>query len=290
MMKHIPVMLNEVVANLSPKDGEIYFDGTFGGGGYTRAILESCNCKVIAVDRDENVLPIAKKMKEEFGDRFMFSLSKFSDIDLVLKEHGIEEVNGVVLDVGVSSFQIDTAERGFSFNKCGDLDMRMGLNDISAIEAIRKLKESELADIIFEYGEERASRRIAKAIKKNCYKINTTTDLADVIHSVMPYNHKKDTATKTFQALRIYVNNELEELESILKYCTMGVVDGGRVVVVSFHSLEDRLVKTFSKHNASFITSHSKPLSPSLAEVGSNVRSRSAKLRAFVIKRSDDGI
>lgn len=284
-MSHIPVMLNEVLEYLSPVDGGVYFDGTFGGGGYTRAILESCNCRVIATDRDKNVLPNVKKIKQDFGDRFMFSLSRFSDIEQVLASHNLDKIDGIVLDVGVSSFQIDDPERGFSFNKCGDLDMRMGLNEMSALDAIRNLKESDLADIIYEYGEERASRRIAKAIKQNCKNINTTMDLANVIHSVMPRNFKRDTATKTFQALRIFVNNELEELEFILKYGINFLGDCGRVVVVSFHSLEDRVVKNVfnSVENAKILTK--KPVVPSDSELDYNQRSRSAKLRALMIEK-----
>jgi len=278
-------MLNEVLEYLSPVDGGVYFDGTFGGGGYTRAILESCNCRVIATDRDKNVLPNVEKIKQDFGDRFMFSLSRFSDIEQVLASHNLDKIDGIVLDVGVSSFQIDDPERGFSFNKCGDLDMRMGLNEMSALDAIRNLKESDLADIIYEYGEERASRRIAKAIKQNCKNINTTMDLANVIHSVMPRNFKRDTATKTFQALRIFVNNELEELEFILKYGINFLGDCGRVVVVSFHSLEDRVVKNVfnSVENAKILTK--KPVVPSDSELDYNQRSRSAKLRALMIEK-----
>lgn len=284
-MSHIPVMLNEVLEYLSPVDGGVYFDGTFGGGGYTRAILESCNCRVIATDRDKNVLLNVEKIKQDFGDRFMFSLSRFSDIEQVLASHNLDKIDGIVLDVGVSSFQIDDPERGFSFNKCGDLDMRMGLNEMSALDAIRNLKESDLADIIYEYGEERASRRIAKAIKQNCKNINTTMDLANVIHSVMPRNFKRDTATKTFQALRIFVNNELEELEFILKYGINFLGDCGRVVVVSFHSLEDRVVKNVfnSVENAKILTK--KPVVPSDSELDYNQRSRSAKLRALMIEK-----
>ena len=287
-MSHIPVMLNEVLEYLSPVDGGIYFDGTFGGGGYTRAILESCNCRVIATDRDENVLPNVEKIKQDFGERFMFSLSRFSDIEHVLASNNLDKIDGIVLDVGVSSFQIDDPERGFSFNKCGDLDMRMGLNEMSALDAIRNLKEADLADIIYEYGEERASRRIAKAIKQNCAKIHTTMDLANVIHSVMPRNFKRDTATKTFQALRIFVNNELEELEFILKYGINFLGDCGRVVVVSFHSLEDRVVKNVfnSVENAKILTK--KPIVPSDDELNYNQRSRSAKLRALMIEKRND--
>lgn len=282
---HIPVMLHEVLEYLTPKSEGVYFDGTFGGGGYTRAILESCNCTVIATDRDSNVLPITDDMKKEFGDRFLFSLSKFSDIAEVLAEHRIQKIDGLVLDVGVSSFQIDNPERGFSFNKCGDLDMRMGLNKRTALEVIKGLKEKQLADIIYEYGEERASRRIARAIKQNCFNIHTTIDLANIIHSVMPKNDHQDTATRTFQALRIYVNNELEELEFILKHGVRYLHNGGRIVVVSFHSLEDRVVKRSFRslcECADILTK--KPVVPSAGEINLNYRSRSAKLRALAVR------
>lgn len=288
---HIPVMLHEVLEYLAPKSGGIYFDGTFGGGGYTRAILESCNCTVIATDRDSNVIPIADDMKKEFGDRFLFSLSKFSDIAQVLAEHRVQKIDGLVLDVGVSSFQIDNPERGFSFNKCGDLDMRMGLNKRTALEVIKDLKEEQLADIIYEYGEERASRRIARAIKQNCFNIRTTTDLANIIHSVMSKNSHQDTATRTFQALRIYVNNELEELEFILKHGVRYLHNGGRIVVVSFHSLEDRVVKRsfLSLHECADILTK-KPVVPSENEINLNHRSRSAKLRALAVHWGKDVI
>ena len=208
---------------------------------------------------------------------------------MFLKCHNIKKLNGIVLDIGVSSFQIDDAERGFSFNKNGALDMRMGLNARSALDVIRELKESDLADIIFEYGEEHASRRIAKAIKQNCKNIQTTLDLADVIHSVMGYSRKRDSATKTFQALRIYTNNELEELEIILRDSITYLVNGGRLVTVSFHSLEDRVVKRMFNILPEVEVLTKKPVTPSEEEICSNQRSRSAKLRAlrFVGEKDD---
>ncbi len=289
-MQHIPVMLKESINALSPTDGELYLDCTFGGGGYTRAILDSTNCEVIALDRDPYVKNIAEEVSEKYGNRFRFYNKKFSEVDDVIKSLNISKISGIILDIGVSSFQIDDENRGFSFRKSGDLDMRMGLNEISALDLINEKGENELADIIYEYGEERCSRRIAKAIKRHIRLIRTTKDLADVVHSVLPFSGKKDSATRTFQALRMYVNNELEELEFIIRYAISNLADNGRLVVVSFHSLEDRVIKRLfsSADNVKIITK--KPITPSVEEISLNPRSRSAKMRALVKLDKHNGL
>lgn len=286
MNKHIPVLLNEVVGALTPSDGKVYFDGTFGGGGYSRAILEKANCSVIACDRDELVKPIAEKLKEEFLSNFSFAHSKFSNIKEILKEQNIEKLDGIVLDLGLSNFQLADEARGFSFNSKGDIDMTMGLCDESAMDIIHRCSEEHLANIIYSLGEERFSRRIARNIKKNLKKIKTAEDLANVIRSCVKRSGKIDPATKTFQALRIFVNQELEELETVLNVSVELLNPGGKIIVVSFHSLEDRIVKTFFKKQGMnkdlFLVLTKKPISPSKDEILENPKSRSAKMRCLL--------
>ena len=283
--KHIPVMLQEVLEYLNPQDGEVYVDATFGNGGYSEAILKSANCKVIAIDRDPTVLPRVKELKEAFGERFDFCQGTFGSIKELIKH----PVNGVVFDIGVSSMQLDQAERGFSFSKDAPLDMRMSCEGETAADIVNNTSEKDLADLIYKYGEERKSRQIAAKIVE--YRKNHKTPNAI------------DPATRTFQALRIVVNNELGELEDGLK----GVLDlclpKGRIVVVSFHSLEDRIVKTFFRENTGknvhvsryrkdvnpqddgfSLAECSKAIVPSQKELETNIRSRSAKLRYAVKK------
>ncbi len=280
MQEHISVMLNEVVAMLAPQDGKVYFDGTFGGGGYTKAILEAANCRVIASDRDEVVIPTANKFKEIYKDRFDFAHAKFSEVQTILSQFNVEKIDGAVLDLGVSNFQLSDGERGFSFREDGPLSMEMGLCEESAFDVIHRVSEQALADIIYELGEERFSRRIAKNIKKNLSKIHGTKDFADVIHACMPRSGKIDTATKTFQALRIFVNKELEELKTVLHELVQILKPDGKIIVVSFHSLEDRIVKLFFKEMAlsenreKFQLITKKPLVPSDEEVLFNPKSR----------------
>lgn len=297
--KHIPVMLREVLASLKPQAGEVYVDATFGNGGYSRAILEAAPCKVIAVDRDPTVKIRANEMKNMYGERFEFRQGQFGDFAALIHE----PVNGAVFDVGVSSMQIDEAERGFSFGKTGALDMRMSCAGLSAKDIVNTYEEKELADLIYQYGEERKSRQIARKIVEYRTKkeIETTTELAEIIYSVL---HRKngeiDPATRTFQALRIAVNDELGELERGLKGAADRILSGGRLVVVDFHSLEDRIVKTFLRENGGkrvriskyapelvqdehLFAEVSKVLTPSAEECAANPRSRSAKLR-FAVK------
>lgn len=288
-------MLQEVLTALKPQKGEVYVDATFGNGGYTKAILETADCKVIALDRDPTVKIRVNEFKNMYGDRFEFRAGQFGDFaDLVP-----EKVNGAVFDIGVSSMQLDEAERGFSFSKEGALDMRMSQDGISAKDIVNSYDEEALADLIYQYGEERKSRQIAKRIAeyRQNKKIETTTELAEIIYSVI---HKKfgeiDPATRTFQALRIAVNDELGELSRGLSGAANRLQKNGRLVVVDFHSLEDRIVKNFFKENGGkrirvskyapelvqdehLFAEVSKVIMPTAEECGKNPRARSAKLR-----------
>lgn len=297
--EHISVMLNEVLNYLKPKNGDVILDGTFGAGGYTRAILESCNCKVIGTDRDETVLKFVDGVKNDFKDRFEFYNVKFSEIKNVVEENSLD---AIVLDLGVSSMQLDNGNRGFSFNKEAPLTMTMGRNNITAYDVVNDYDEKNIADIIYNFGEEVKSRAIAKKIieyRKN-KAIETTTELADIVRSCFPNKYTKiDFATKTFQAIRIFVNDELKELETILNDSVKLLKSGGRLVVVSFHSLEDRIVKDFLNDNGDckllkvnkykevqketlFKVLTKKPVIVSSVEVNKNRRARSAKLRGAV--------
>ena len=297
--KHIPVMLQEVLQNLKPQKGEVYVDATFGNGGYTKAILDTAECKVIALDRDPTVRIRANEMKNMYGERFEFRAGQFGDFtDLVP-----EKINGAGFDIGVSSMQLDDAERGFSFNKTAILDMRMSQSGESAKDIVNTYDEQELADLIYQYGEEKKSRQIAKKIVEYRQKktIETTTELAEIIYTVI---HKKNgeinPATRTFQALRIAVNDELGELERGLSGAAKRLQKDGRLVVVDFHSLEDRIVKNYFKNNGGrrvkvskyapelvqdehLFASVSKVVVPTQEECELNPRARSAKLR-FAIR------
>lgn len=298
VQRHIPVMLTEVLENLKPQKGEVYVDATFGNGGYSKAILESAACKVIALDRDPNVRIRANEFKNTYGDRFEFRAGNFGDFTELVPE----KINGVVFDIGVSSMQLDDAERGFSFSKEAALDMRMSCEGLSAKDIVNSYGEKDLADLIYEYGEEHKSRQIAKKIVEYRRKkpVSTTTELAEIIYEVV---HRKageiDPATRTFQALRIAVNDELGELERGLKGAAERLLSGGRLVVVDFHSLEDRIVKNFMKENGgrkiriskyapelqpddSLFAEVSKVIMPTPEECKSNPRARSAKLRLAV--------
>ena len=292
--KHIPVMLQEVLAALNPQKGEVYVDATFGNGGYTRAILEAANCKVIALDRDPTVRIRANEIKNMYGERFEFRFGQFGDFaDLVP-----EKINGAVFDIGVSSMQLDEAERGFSFSKEGALDMRMSQSGLSAKDIVNTYDEQALADLIYQYGEEKKSRQIAREIAeyRKHKEIETTTELAEIIYKVI---HKKfgeiDPATRTFQALRIAVNDELGELSRGLTGAANRLQKNGRLAVVDFHSLEDRIVKTFFKENGGrrvrvskyapelvqdehLFAEVSKVIVPTAEECKRNPRARSAKL------------
>lgn len=302
---HTPVMINEVLHTLSPHHDAIYVDGTFGAGGYSRAILDAANCKVVAIDRDPEAIVRSEELATEFPERFQIIEGRFGQMDTLLAtQHGA--INGAVLDIGVSSQQLNTPERGFSFQADGPLDMRMSRSGKSAADVVNTYDEKTIADIIWRYGEEKKSRAIAKCIVKARLEtpLQTTQDLKELVHRVMPRKpgQKIDPATRTFQALRIYVNRELEELELGLKAATRLLAEGGRLVVVTFHSLEDSIVKSFFKEYGQkkaapsryapfdmaaaaeedapiFKLINRSPLRPTDAETLENPRSRSAKLR-----------
>lgn len=297
--KHIPVMLKEVLENLTPQNGGLYVDATFGNGGYSEAILKVANCRVIAIDRDPNVKARADELKTLYGSRFEFRAGQFGDFSDLIPE----AVDGAVFDIGVSSMQLDQSERGFSFSKDAPLDMRMSCTGKTAADLVNTLPERELADLIYKYGEERKSRQIASRIVeyRKSKAIETTKELAEIIYTVI---HKTpnniDPATRTFQALRIAVNNELGELESGLSGAAEKLKSRGRLVVVTFHSLEDRIVKNFFNEKAgkkrsvsrympelpqnsdALLAECSKAIAPTEEEIIRNPRSRSAKLRVAV--------
>jgi 16S rRNA (cytosine1402-N4)-methyltransferase len=299
MSGHIPVLLDEVLDALAPQSGQTIVDGTFGGGGYTRAILAAADCKVIGLDRDPEAIARGKALEAEMGDRFCIIETDFSALD------DIEEpIDAIVLDIGVSSFQIDQPERGFSFSSDGPLDMRMASAGPSAADAIAHLSEADLAQVFRVYGEEREARRVARAIvnDRQTTPFLTTAPLAGLVSRVVGRPKHKDAihpATRVFQALRIFVNDELGELERALVAAEACLPPGGRLVVVTFHSLEDRVVKTFfnarsrqeagSRHAPvasgpapTFEILTKKPVGPSEAEIAANPRARSAKLRAAI--------
>jgi 16S rRNA (cytosine1402-N4)-methyltransferase len=301
---HLPVMLAEVLQTLAPADGDVIADATFGGGGYTRAILKAANCSVIGIDRDLDAIVRAEALAAEFP-RLVPLLGRFGDMDTLLAQAGHPKVDSVVLDIGVSSFQIDEAERGFSFMKDGPLDMRMGAAGPSAADVVNKMAERDLANIIFRLGEERNARRIARSIaeRRGSQPFETTADLAALVEVAVGGRRGARThpATHTFQAIRMYVNDELGELARGLRAAEEVLKPGGRLVVVTFHSLEDRLVKQWLRERTggvpagsrhvpllakprppSFEQITNKALQPSEKEVETNPRARSARLRAAV--------
>ncbi len=295
--QHKPVLLEEVVKILSPRDGKTYLDCTFGGGGHTRRILESADCKVVSLDRDPAAIERAKAVSADYPDRFEFRPLAFSDLDML----GGESFAGILFDFGVSSFQLDTPERGFSFMREGPLDMRMDTTKgFTAREYIESADESELVEILREYGEEPRARKIARAIiaAREADKISTTAELAKAIAEAAPSHERIHPATRAFQALRIKVNDELGEIERALPKAFAALESGGVMAAISFHSLEDRIVKKFFKKAAgrpedrfdtSFVQDRvklaelltRKPILPSEGETANNPRSRSAKLRAI---------
>jgi 16S rRNA (cytosine1402-N4)-methyltransferase len=299
---HIPVLLAEVTQALAPRDGGIYVDGTFGAGGYTRAILAAADCRVLGIDRDPAAVERGRILAQEYSGRLDVIEGRFGDMTALLVERDVSAVDGIALDIGVSSPQIDEPERGFSFRFDGPLDMRMESAGESAADIVNTADETELADIIFHLGEERHARRVARAIAaaRREAPITRTARLAEVVRSAVPGSRDGiDPATRTFQALRIRVNDELGELVRGLAAAERALRPGGHLAVVSFHSLEDRLVKTFLKERASppvapsrhappslaaerapsFRLLTSKPVAPGEAEIRTNPRARSSRLR-----------
>ena len=297
---HIPVLLNEVVESIVPKDGGVYVDGTFGAGGYTRAVLDAADCTVYAIDRDPDAIREGQKLVDAYKGRLHLLHGTFGEMAELVRGEGVDFVDGVMLDIGVSSMQIDRAERGFSFQKDGALDMRMSQNGLSAADVLNTFGEREIADIIYKYGEERFSRRIAAAVveQRKTAPFKTTLEFADLIRRTVPHKREDiDPATRSFQALRIYVNDELGQLESGLSAAHYLLKAGGRMAIVSFHSLEDRIVKTFmqeksgktanpsrympvvEKQAATLKAITKKPILPTESETKFNPRARSARLR-----------
>ena len=299
--RHIPVLLDTFLESVDPIDG-IWLDGTFGNGGYSRALVNSGATRVIAIDRDPEAQKPADYLKCKYPLRFNFVLGRFGKMDALVKKEGFASVNGIILDLGVSSMQLDQAERGFSFQKKGPLDMRMSKSGLSAYDIVNEYSESDLANIIYNYGEERFSRRIARAIvsKRSKNLIKSTKELADVISNSVktPKRLKTHPATRTFQALRIFVNNELDELVDGLEAAERILSPHGILAVITFHSLEDRIVKRFiqlrsgehplsnrfqpSKQQENIVSFNKitrKALTARDREINYNPRARSAKLR-----------
>jgi 16S rRNA (cytosine1402-N4)-methyltransferase len=304
MSGHLPVMLPEMLAMLAPRDGGRYLDGTFGGGGYARAILQAAACTLYAIDRDPEAIARGAALLTAHPGRLHLTLGRFGEMLPLLREAGVERLDGVVLDLGVSSFQLDAPERGFSFRVDGPLDMRMGRDGPTAADLVNTLAERALADILHEFGEERRARPIARAIvaARREARIVTTARLAAIVRRVVPPDRSGiDPATRSFQALRIRVNDELGEVARGLAQAAELLGPGGRLVVVAFHSLEDRVVKRFmaeatgrapsaSRHDPAalsdravaawrLLTPHA--LRPSDGECAANPRARSARLRAI---------
>ncbi|MGF1659936.1 MAG: 16S rRNA (cytosine(1402)-N(4))-methyltransferase RsmH [Rubrimonas sp.] len=299
---HAPVLLDAVLAALAPERGGVHVDGTFGAGGYTRALLDGGAAKVIAIDRDPDAVARGRALAARYGDRLILAEGRFGDLDQIAAAHGAPEAQGVALDIGVSSMQLDQAERGFSFLRDGPLDMRMAQAGRSAADIVNSASEAELADILFQFGEERAARRIARAIveAREDATIETTGRLAQIVASRLPPQRpgQSHPATRSFQALRIAVNDELGELIAALEAAERLLSEGGVLAVVTFHSLEDRMVKRFlqlrsgraphgSRHAPEqtadaprFELLARRSTEPGPEELARNPRARSARLRA----------
>jgi 16S rRNA (cytosine1402-N4)-methyltransferase len=297
---HVPVLLAEVIESLAVAPGETHVDGTFGAGGYTRAILEQGAARVFAFDRDPEAIQCGEVLAASSGGRLTLVPERFSRMRQALSAHGVHTVDGVTLDIGVSSMHLDRPERGFSFQADGPLDMRMSRDGASAADFLNSADEGEIADVIFHYGEEPKARRIARAIVA-ARPIERTAQLADIVRRAVGYKPgaKKDPATRTFQAIRIHINEELQELEGGLAAAEEVLAPGGRLAVVTFHSLEDRIVKRFLKARSGAMPSGSRhlpaardhgpaptfeavarPVRAGEAEIAVNPRARSATLRA----------
>lgn len=303
-MSHIPVLLDEVLATLQPRAGATYLDATFGGGGYSGAILDAADCTVWAIDRDPDAIARGAALADRFPGRLHLLHGSFAEMLALLADRGVHSLDGVVMDLGLSSFQIDDPARGFSFRADGPLDMRMDRSGPTAADLVATLPEAELADTLYQLGEERLSRRIARAIVQARAEtpITTTLQLATIIRRVVPKDASGiDPATRSFQALRIRVNDELGQIERALAQAASLLAPGGRLVVVSFHSGEDRIVKRTladaagrqpapSRHDPRGLETRptslfrlvaSRAIRPGDAEIARNPRARSARLRAL---------
>ena len=297
MAPHVPVLVDEVVAALAVQDGDIVVDGTFGAGGYTRALLEAGASRVIGFDRDPDAIAAGQSLVSDH--RLTLVEERFSQMDRVLAERGVGSVDAIALDIGISSMQINQAERGFSFQADGPLDMRMEKSGLTAAEYLNAAEEAEIARVLRDYGEEPRARAIARAIVA-ARPVERTAELAAIVRRAAGFRpgQKADPATRTFQAIRIHLNAELDELEFGLEAAERALKPGGRLAVVTFHSLEDRIVKRFlrersganpggSRHrpvitepDAPTFARVAKPVSPSEAELARNPRARSARLRS----------
>ena len=301
-VRHRPVMLREVLSTFSPRDGEVFLDGTFGAGGHTRALLQAANCRVIALDRDQTAIALGADLVATMNGRLVLVQEHFSNLDKAAQRFGFDALDGVLLDLGVSSMQLDEGERGFSFRHDGPLDMRMGGEGPSAADIVNQWPEADLARVLSALGEERRSRAVARAIVQARLEspISRTGQLAEIIRRVVHARPDEiDPATRSFQALRLLVNEELEEVARALHAAERILKPGGRLAVIAFHSLEDRIVKTFltararaaspSRHRPdiakaapTFELSQKKAIVASDEEVRENPRARSAKLRVAV--------
>ncbi|HWA81059.1 MAG TPA: 16S rRNA (cytosine(1402)-N(4))-methyltransferase RsmH [Acetobacteraceae bacterium] len=301
-MSHIPVLLDDVLALLAPRDGGIYLDATFGGGGHASAILAAAHCTLFAIDRDPAAIARGAALAARYPGRLTLIEGRFSAMLELLGRAGVDRLDGIVMDLGVSSFQLDDPARGFSFRFAGPLDMRMGRDGPTAAELVNTLPAEALASLLAEFGEERHARRIARHLlaARARRPIATTTELAEIIRAAMPPSRERiDPATRSFQALRIRVNDELGEIASALEQAASLLAPGGRLIVIAFHSLEDRLVKRFmaaaagrtplpSRHlpaspreAARFRLLTPRAVRPSAAEIAANARAASARLRAI---------
>lgn len=282
---HTPVLINEAIDLLDIRKEDIVMDCTVGEGGHSEKILSLVNKfgHLYGIDRDKEALDTAKKRLSSIGTNFTLIHGNFADILNITKEHNIARVNKIIVDLGISSLQIEIEERGFSFKREGPLDMRMNREErTTALEIINSFPEYEIADIIYKYGEERFSRKIAKKIVnyRKSKTIKTTTELAEIIKKAYPHKWQKiHPATRTFQALRIEVNKELENLEKFLESFPQILTKNGRIAIISYHSLEDRLIKTYFKQNKDLYILTKKVIKPTPEEISQNPRSRSAKLR-----------
>jgi len=294
---HIPVLLDEVIAALDPQPGDVVIDATFGAGGYTRALLER-GATVHAFDRDPDAIAAGEAWPETKVDppRLVLHPHRFSEMAEVMTAAGVARVDGIVMDIGVSSMQLDQAHRGFAFSSDGPLDMRMSQDGESAADFLNTADEKSIADVLYLYGEERQSRRVARAIVA-ARPLKTTGELARIVRKALGYkpHDKKDPATRTFQAVRIHINGELDELSHGLSAAERLLCEGGRLAVVSFHSLEDRIVKRFLREASSTPSASrhvplaaqddpvflqvSKAIKPGEAEIERNFRARSSVLR-----------